>query len=41
METPLHEAAVADDIRGKDGGEAALGAFFGHQGRRLSECAVR
>jgi len=26
----LHEAAVADHIGGKDGGEAALGAFFGH-----------
>jgi hypothetical protein len=28
----LHQPAIADYISGEDGGEAALGAFFGHVG---------
>ena len=35
----LHEPAVADHIGGKDGGKVALGAFFGHLARLLSENA--
>jgi ribulose kinase len=32
----LHHAAVADDVSGKNGGESALGAFFGHARRSFS-----
>src|SRR5947208_2663164 len=32
----LHEAAVADDVGGKNGGETALRPFLGHFGRLLS-----
>ena len=36
----LHEPAVADHVGGKNRGEAALDAFFGHSGRLLSRRAV-
>jgi hypothetical protein len=35
------EAAVANHIRGKDSGDAALDAFLGHVARLLSENATR
>ena len=37
----LHQSAVADHVGGKDGGEAALDAFFGHVARLLqrTQCA--
>jgi len=37
----LHQPAVAGDIGGKNSGEAALGAYFSHLARLLSENAVR
>ena len=34
---PLHEAAVTDDVRGENGGKAALDASFGHLRRLLQK----
>src|SRR5262245_55424474 len=36
----LDEAAVADHVGGQDGGQAALGAFFGHMTQSPSVCAA-